>query len=183
MSSDLRNKLNNIAEDHQECVILAKSMNSNDVYSGTTATASDIAMGKTAYSNGELIVGTMIPEEEVYSVEETVVGRWIDNRPIYRKVIIMTDLIRGVNKIAHNIENLGDVIMATGVGTKANGKQETMPRLDYDSKWWLYIHDISSTELGIGVCDSYVEDTDQQIVKAHIILKYTKTSDEATQEV
>ena len=59
MSSDLRNKLNNIAEDHQECVILAKSMNSNDVYSGTTATASDIAMGKTAYSNGERLEGTM----------------------------------------------------------------------------------------------------------------------------
>ena len=57
--TELRKQINNIVEDHQACLTLAKSMNGNEVYEGTTATAEDIAIGKTAYSNGELIEGTL----------------------------------------------------------------------------------------------------------------------------
>lgn len=57
--TELRKQINNIVEDHQACLTLAKSMNGNEVYEGTTATAEDILEGKTAYSNGELIVGAM----------------------------------------------------------------------------------------------------------------------------
>lgn len=56
--TELRKQINNIVEDHQACLTLAKSMNGNEVYEGTTATAEDIREGKTAYSNGELITGT-----------------------------------------------------------------------------------------------------------------------------
>lgn len=57
--TELRKQINNIVEDHQACLTLAKSMNGNEVYEGTTATAEDIKEGKTAYSNGELITGTL----------------------------------------------------------------------------------------------------------------------------
>ena len=57
--TELREKINNMVEDYQECLVLAKSVETPEVYEGTTATAEDIAEGKTAYSNGERIVGTM----------------------------------------------------------------------------------------------------------------------------
>lgn len=56
--TELRKQINNIVEDHQACLTLAKSMNGNEVYEGTTATAEDILEGKTAYGNGEFITGT-----------------------------------------------------------------------------------------------------------------------------
>ena len=57
--TELRKQINNIVEDHQECLVLAKSVGSLEVYEGTTATAEDIVKGKTAYSNGELIEGLL----------------------------------------------------------------------------------------------------------------------------
>lgn len=61
--TELRTQINNIVEDHQECLILAKSVGSLEVYNGTTATEEDILEGKTAYSNGKLIEGKMIPQD------------------------------------------------------------------------------------------------------------------------
>lgn len=84
--TELRKQINNIVEDHQACLTLAKSMNGNEVYEGTTATAEDILEGKTAYSNGELIEGTYQGGEK-YSMEETRIGTWIDGKPLYRKVV------------------------------------------------------------------------------------------------
>lgn len=57
--TELREKINNIVEDYNACKVLAESVNNPSVYEGTTATAEDIAFGKTAYSNGELLEGTM----------------------------------------------------------------------------------------------------------------------------
>lgn len=45
--------------EYQACLLLANSIEVFDDYTGTTATAEDIREGKTAYSNGERIVGTM----------------------------------------------------------------------------------------------------------------------------
>lgn len=55
--TDLRKQISNIVEDHQECLVLAKSVGSSEVYEGTTATEEDIAKGKTAYSKGRQITG------------------------------------------------------------------------------------------------------------------------------
>lgn len=57
--TDLRKQISNIVEDHQECLVLAKSVGSSEVYEGTTATEEDIILGKTAYSNGKLIEGKL----------------------------------------------------------------------------------------------------------------------------
>ena len=57
--TELRNQINNIVEDYNACKVLAKSIENPSVYEGTTATAEDIREGKTAYSNGERIIGTM----------------------------------------------------------------------------------------------------------------------------
>lgn len=44
--------------------------------------------------------------ENIYSTEETVVGKWIDGRPIYRKTIVLNNITIGSAPINHNISNL-----------------------------------------------------------------------------
>lgn len=63
--TELRKQINNIVEDYNACKILAESMNFTEVYEGTTATAEDIALGKTAYSNGKLLEGTMVAKNSI----------------------------------------------------------------------------------------------------------------------
>lgn len=47
-------------KEYNDCLTLAKSVGSTEVYEGTTATAEDIREGKTAYSNGEKITGKLL---------------------------------------------------------------------------------------------------------------------------
>lgn len=49
--------------EYQACLLLANSIEVFDDYTGTTATLEDVKKGKIAYSNGERIVGTFIPEK------------------------------------------------------------------------------------------------------------------------
>lgn len=46
-------------KEYQACLTIANSVDNLDDYSNTTATAEDIREGKTAYSNGELLEGTL----------------------------------------------------------------------------------------------------------------------------
>lgn len=45
--------------EYEACLRIANSVDNLDDYSNTTATPEDIALGKTAYSNGEKIIGTL----------------------------------------------------------------------------------------------------------------------------
>lgn len=65
--TELRNQINNIVQDHQECLVLAKSVGSSEVYEGTTATEEDIRRGKTAYSNGKFVEGTLEAPDDNYN--------------------------------------------------------------------------------------------------------------------
>lgn len=56
-----------------------------------------------------------------YSTDEIIVGTWIDNRPIYRKVIDLGTLPNAntVN-IPHNIDNLDRIISISGMAKSPN---------------------------------------------------------------
>lgn len=56
-------------DEYEACLTLANSIENLEDYNNTTATAEDIRAGKTAYSNGEKIVGTLIPTEGGLSSE------------------------------------------------------------------------------------------------------------------
>lgn len=43
-------------------------------------------MSVTIYSNGDKVVIPSCTSQDIYSTEEQVVGRWIDGKPLYRRV-------------------------------------------------------------------------------------------------
>lgn len=47
---------------------------------------------------------------DVYSTNETVIGTWIDGKPLYRKTMEFSNLSSGENNIPHGIANV-DILM------------------------------------------------------------------------
>ena len=43
---------------------------------------------------------------DTYSTNETVVGKWIDGKPIYRKTMEFSNLSAGENAIPHGLQNI-----------------------------------------------------------------------------
>lgn len=52
--------------------------------------------------------------EEIYSLEETKIGTWVDGKPLYRKVIELTNTSRNFS-ISTTIDNLENVIGLKGL--------------------------------------------------------------------
>ena len=107
-----------------------------------------------------------------YKANEVNTGKkWIDGKDIYRKVVKVTDLSSGNNRIAHNINNLNELVDIRGTGNW-NGNWQTIPRLvtDAASTFGLGLGDINDTKFLIQVGTTYTNFT-----KAYIIIEYTKT--------
>lgn len=111
---------------------------------------------------------------DVYSTDEVKTKKvWIDNKPIYRKVIHLTNVIRGYKDYAHNINNLGNVIEIGGYVSISDG-YNPVSRVVADN----------ITGAGFGVINV---DTNNVHTLAgssfpttndvYIILEYTKTTD------
>lgn len=97
--------------------------------------------------------------------------KWIDGKDIYRKIVEVTNLSSGNNRIAHNINNFNELIDIRGTGNW-NGNWQTIPRLVTDAvnTFGLGLGDINDTKFLIQVGTSYTNFT-----KAYIIIEYTKT--------
>ena len=50
-----------------------------------------------------------IKEDNVYSTEETIVGKWIDGKPIYRKVVSIPLRDNINDEVPYNIENVDSI--------------------------------------------------------------------------
>lgn len=116
---------------------------------------------------------------EVYSEQEQIVGTWINEEPIYRKVFELTDLDVGETRIAHNIQNLSQIISARGAFQRMDGKREILDRVDQSTSWEVNIGDISDDTITISAGTSYTNDF--KIVQLHLILEYTKVENTATE--
>jgi len=111
-----------------------------------------------------------VEETEDYSTSETNTGKkWIDGRPIYRKVIIGTTTISSGNyTVAHDISNLGDIVDFKYYSWQNSTTMfigSTSP-LDGSDKLSVYINGNNIT-----VRSSW------ESIKRVIILEYTKTTD------
>jgi hypothetical protein len=109
-----------------------------------------------------------------YSINEKVIGKWIDNKPIYRKVIEINALAdNGIVSQNHSITNLNHFTNVYGIAIRSSDN-DTLP-----------IPYTTSNSTNTGVITMYVNDTaitinatsDRSSYKAYVILEYTKTTD------
>lgn len=108
-----------------------------------------------------------------YSTSEEIIGRWIDNKPIYRKVIEVPKSAVSASNVAieHNISNLGTLVTARGI---------LVGSTDFDVIPWIsagtyaiYLNDITSTAINLSI----TQNAYNKITKLVLILEYTKTTD------
>ncbi len=110
--------------------------------------------------------------EEIYSTEEQIIGKWIDGKPIYRKVF--TGTTNGSNNtiIAKTTLNIDKLINSNGImynsGVQINiGKSESIGNTNGNTRVWINNENVVFTvgsDLTIGF--SYIA-----------VLEYTKTTD------
>ena len=116
-------------------------------------------------------IKALIDSNSTYSTTEQIVGTWIDNKPIYRKVIECGALPNNTNKdVSHNIQNLGVTIKCNGMAVRTS-----------DSRALTIPDSTPSAEIVCGVTNTNVYITTQNdrssFNNSFLILEYTKTTD------
>lgn len=106
-----------------------------------------------------------------YSTTEQVIGTWIDNKPIYRKVIECGSLPNASNKdVTHNIQNLGVTIKCNGMAVRTS-----------DSRALTIPDSTPGAEIVCGVTNTNVyintQNDRSSFNNSFLILEYTKTTD------
>ena len=118
---------------------------------------------------------------EEYSTTEKIIGKWIDGKPLYRKTITFTTMIKQneITSIAHNIENAKNIFIDFGASfMEANiGESDYLsynfPIIGYgnstNDKVFCYVN---PTDINFYANGNWAENWTK-----HITLKYTKTTD------
>ena len=126
------------------------------------------------YENGQKVFGSIVtiddnPIKEVtntYSTNEMVIGKWVDGKPIYRKVITANSTQMDVSSF--NIENVSDVRYFV----KTTGNYIFPGAYGYASNNMIalyFVNGYSQLSMAFARPDRFVSVT--------IILEYTKTTD------
>lgn len=112
-----------------------------------------------------------------YSTNEIIIGRWIDNKPIYRKVINFGSLPDTTSKsVAHNIANIDFIVNVWGMAKRENAVNdvnffpinESRPLNNIDAIG-LFVTD-TTIIIQTGVDRSNIPIT-------YVMIEYTKTTD------
>lgn len=106
-----------------------------------------------------------------YSLAEKTIGTWIDGKPIYRKVILISSLTTGLNTISAP-SNIDAFINLRGVLKESNGAQSAIPKAHIST----FAYQIGVYYLGSNI---YIEvgSNFTSTLSAYIICEYTKTTD------
>ena len=143
------------------------------------------------YKNGQKVLGSIVAIDDnhikevanTYSTSEMVIGKWIDGKPLYRKVINLGVLPNASTvNIPHNIDNLDRIISMMGMakspsqnlllpfsygagkdGVNSDGtvKVNTVPINIYEQQGNIVVNTLS----------------DRSDMTGYVILEYTKTTD------
>lgn len=110
-------------------------------------------------------------ENQIYSTEEQVIGKWIDGKPLYRK-IIETSVNQGVQKI-YDVSNmnLDDIIRMNGSISQSGGSIVPIPYGTSSNDFAVVYYPKSSNQIEVNTSRAGI---------VNIILEYTKTTDTAT---
>lgn len=105
---------------------------------------------------------------ENYSTTETVIGKWIDNKPLYRKVLNIGshDWNEAAYTFAHYISNLDVVIKNQWIGF-------------HNNKWYYSWDNLTSNNIVANSTDVIINCNSSGVTfqQNYIILEYTKTTD------
>ena len=108
-----------------------------------------------------------------YSEEEQVIGDWINNKPIYRKVIEVSQYSNGFKEIAVNIANVETIISLRGMAQKGN-EAFAIPSA-YNSS---YFDPVVAVINGTTLTSLRLNSTsDRTSYYGFLIVEYTKTTD------
>lgn len=107
-------------------------------------------------------------KEEIYSTEERVVGKWINGKPLYRKVIVSNGNVGEEVAINHNISNFRQATNITATATSSKGFV-TYP--NNNNKYSLIITSINNTSIVAKIGNAF---GDWDI---YFTLEYIKTTD------
>ena len=137
---------------------------------------SSVPEGKIMNSNSDSLNDTYscnyINSINNYSTEEQVIGKWIDGKPVYRKIIDTND---NSSNILHGISNLKNVITCKGniKRTSSAVVSQLFPHIDTNSNYNVDVNYFSSTTIYLLIGTSILS----SITGFRLILEYTKTTD------
>lgn len=105
-----------------------------------------------------------------YSTTETKIGKWIDGKDLYQKVIVKSGKItNNTILLPHNISNIGDcrkIISMTTSNTEGKIYQSSY----IDGTSWIFVENVDATNIRIRLGSSWVNN----LYNIEIILQYTK---------
>ena len=117
---------------------------------------------------------------EIYSLDEQVIGKWVDGKPLYQKTLYYDSTQYTVGQtttLAHNISNVKMIMFKDAVVYRSMDQNYQMiPDVDAEMEHWgIGIRNMNSTTFGlwIGDMNSYQMTYDYM----YITFKYTKTTD------
>lgn len=126
----------------------------------------------------DLTDDTKIPSvkavKEVYSTVEKIVGKWIDGKPIYRKVLEFNNVPTGVTQKNHGISNFDKLINYSGYYYNSTWGYIPIPAVTSDNMagYGIGVADFKSTTFYFNIGD--LRSSTNEI---KLIVDYTKTTD------
>ena len=116
----------------------------------------------------------LAPYSNNYSIEDVIVGKWINGKNIYRKVVHVNALPNNTSSTYNlNLTNVDSVIKIYGMARGSSGNVFPLPYVD---KFGGSNHNIELTYLSSGTQARIVTSNDRSGLSADIIVEYTKTS-------
>lgn len=133
-------------------------------------------------TNKSSIVGAIneVYQNNVYSTDETVVGKWIDGKPIYRKVTVFSSILNNRDNDL-GIQNIDTIIESKVHLLSSKSEDDSFRKLptlyvqnnSYGEAKWAGGYFIRKT----GKISFQVGNTLVNIQKCIVIIEYTKTTD------
>ena len=118
-----------------------------------------------------LLNGNQIIVNNIYSEDEMVIGKWIGNKPIYRKVIVTTNALNTTTvTINHNIENFEHIVNCYGYAPF--GTSQYLFGAVEENKY-INIASVDASTFKIKVAESWLNSFTEGCVT---ILEYTKNN-------
>lgn len=148
------------------------SGNYNDLTNKPTIPTIENSLDSGSTTNGASVHA--VAQINTYSETEIKIGTWINNKPIYRKVIDCGGLPNATSKnVAHGISNLDTVTLLRGVAYNSTaGTRLPIPYSDTGNASWSVQMFCNQTQIVL-----IAGDNKSAYQQSYVIIEYTKTTD------